>query len=139
MFNVEMTVIPAASSSSHVLAALRVPGAGDVRMGELVDEHDLRRPREDRIDVHLLERRALVLDHLPRDDLEVADLLRGARTAVRLDEADDDVRAAALAAPALVEHRERLADAGCGAEVDAERAGLHRDSVTERPEGCSSC
>ena len=78
-----------------VLAALRVPGAGDVRVGELVDEGDLRRAREDRVDVHLLERRALVLDHLAGDDLEVADLLGGGRATVRLDEADDDVGAAA--------------------------------------------
>ena len=44
------------------------------------------------------------------------------RPAVGLDEADDDVGAALVPAPALVEHREGLADAGGGAEVDAQLA-----------------
>jgi hypothetical protein len=38
---------------------------------------------------------------------------------VRLDEADDDVGPAGLGAMALVEHRERLPDARCSAQVDA--------------------
>ena len=41
--------------------------------------------------------------------------------AVGLDVADDDVGAALLAPPALVEHGEGLADARRGAEVDAQR------------------
>ena len=47
------------------------------------------------------------------------------RAAVGLDEADDDVGAAVVAAATLVEHRERLADAGRGAEVDPKRAPGH--------------
>ena len=49
---------------------------------------------------------------------------------MRLDEADDDVLAALAAAAALVQHRERLADAGRGAEVDAERAARHGEDAT---------
>ena len=52
-----------------------------------------------------------VVDAAAGDDLEVADLLGGPGPAVRLDEADDDVGAAIVPAPALVEHREGLADA----------------------------
>ena len=44
----------------------------------------------------------------------------GQRTVVRLDKTGDNVGAALLAAAALVEHGERLADAGRHAEVDAE-------------------
>ena len=45
------------------------------------------------------------------------------RPTVRLDEADDHVRAALVATPALVEHGPGLADAGHSSEVDAELAG----------------
>ena len=69
-----------------VLPALLVARARDVRVRELVDERDLRLTREDRVDVHLLERRP-ILDGASRDDLEVADLLGGLLAAVRLDEA----------------------------------------------------
>ena len=65
-----------------------------------------------------------------RHDLEVADLLGGVRAAVGLDEADDDVGAALVAPPALVEHRERLADAGRRSEVDAELPACHRRQPT---------
>ncbi len=50
-----------------VLPALLVARARHVRVRELVDERDLRLPREDRVDVHLLERRVAVLDAAPRD------------------------------------------------------------------------
>ena len=87
-----------------VLPALGVPRPRHVAVGELVDEHQLRSTPPDGVDVHLLERRVPVLDGAPRDDLEIPDLLGGARPAVRLDEADDDIGAPLVAAPALVEH-----------------------------------
>ena len=125
-------VDPGLEQLLDVLPALLVPRPGDVRVRELVDEHDLRAPGEHRVDVHLLELAAAVLDQLARDDLEIADLLGRAGPAVRLDEADDDVGAAVVAAPALVEHRERLADAGRRAEVETKFApghvGLRSDS-----------
>ena len=111
-----------------VLPALLVPRAGDVRVRELVDEDDLRPAPQDRVDVHLLERRAAVFDALPRDHLEVADLRARQLAAVGLDEADDDIGPAAAAPAALAEHRVRLADARRRAEVDAERAAGHGPS-----------
>ena len=113
-------VDPGVEQLVDVLPALVVARAGHVGVGELVDQHPFRAAAEDGVDVHLLERRAAVLERAPWDDLEVADLLGGARPAVGLDEPDDDVGAALGAAPALVEHGERLADAGRGAEVDAQ-------------------
>ena len=118
-------MIPASSSASTSSQRFSWREPGHVRVGELVDESDLGPAGDDRVDVHLLERRAAVLDACARHDLEAADLLGGLRAAVRLDEADDDV-GAALGAPAtLAEHRERLADAGSGPEVDAERSPCH--------------
>ncbi len=46
--------------------------------------------------------------------------------AVGLDVGDDDVGAALAAAVAFVEHGERLADAGRGAEVDPQLAAAAR-------------
>ena len=125
MFSVEMTLMPGLEQLLDVLPALLVPRAGHVRVRELVDERDLRPPGEHGVDVHLLEDAVAVAHPLARDDLEVADLLGRLAPAVRLDEADDDVLAVLGAAPALVQHRERLADAGRGAEVDAERPSRH--------------
>ena len=90
----------------------------------------LRTAGEDRVDVHLLEFGAAVLDPAAGHDLEVAELLRGARPAVGLDEADDHVGAALVAPATLVEHRERLADAGRRAEIQTKLAACHTTSVT---------
>ncbi len=73
--------------------------------------------RDDRVDVHLLERRAAVLDLPPGHDLEVSQLLGGARSAVGLDEPDHHVGTTLVAPPGLVEHRERLADTGRRPEI----------------------
>ena len=102
-----------------ILPPLLVAGSRNIRVRELVDEHDLGCPSEDRIDIHLLERLVPVLQASPRNDLQVGDLFRGAFATVGLDETDDEVGAAVLAATALVQHREGLADAGCCPEVDA--------------------
>ena len=108
-----------------VLPALLVATARNVGVGELVDEHPLGAAGDDRVDVHLLERRVTVVDRPPRHDLEVTDRLGGQRPVVRLDKADHDVAPAFAGSPALVEHGERLADARRGAEVDAQVAALH--------------
>ena len=108
-----------------VLPALLVARARHVGVRELVDERQLGPAREERVEVHLLEDRVPVGDARARHDLETADLVGRPLPAVRLDEADHDVLAARLATATLVEHRVRLADAGCGAEVDAQRAAAH--------------
>ena len=74
-----------------VLPPLLVPRAGDVRVGDLVDQHELRFPGEDGIDVHLLEFLVPVLDLLPGYDLEVADLRFRIGASVGLDVAHDDI------------------------------------------------
>ncbi len=102
-----------------VLPALLVPRSGDVRMRHLVDERHLGPAGEDRVDIHLLEARAPVVDGPARHDLEAGDLFGGLRSAVRLDVADDDVRASLGPAAPLAQHRERLPDTGSCAEVDA--------------------
>src|SRR6185437_12188114 len=109
-----------------VLPALLVSRPRDVGVSELVDERDLRTPGDHHVDVHLLELGAAVADQLARDDLEIADLFRGPGPAVRLHEPDDDVGAAIVPPAALVQHRERLPDAGRGAEIDPKITPGHR-------------
>ena len=107
-----------------VLIALAVLAARGVGVRQLVDEADRRPPREDRVEVHLAERDAAVVDLAGRDHLEVADLLGGLGAAVGLDDADGDVDALLLEPLPLAEHRVRLADARRRAEVDLEPAPL---------------
>ena len=96
MFTVEMTSIPASRSSLDVLPALLVPRARDVAVRELVDQHHRSgfRARTASTSISVNSATAVV-DRPARYHLEVADLLLGERTTVRLDEPDDDVGAAA--------------------------------------------
>ena len=132
MLSVEITSMPASSSCSTSCQRFSCPAPGNVGVRELVDEHDVGAPGEHRVDVHLLELGAAVLDPPARDDLEVAELLGGARPPVGLDDADDHVGAALVAPPALVEHRERLADAGRRSQIQTKLAPRHAPSVTHR-------
>ena len=116
---------PGVEQLLDVLPALLVARARDVGVCKLVDERDLRGPREDRVHVHLLEGAFAVLDLPARHDLQVADLRRRLGAPVRLDEADDDVLAVVAAAAPLVQHRVGLADARRGAEVDAQLSAGH--------------
>src|SRR5262245_9007663 len=94
-----------------VFPALSVTRAGNVRVRELVDDRDLRVARDDRVDVHLLERHTAILDLLTRNDFDVANLGGGVESSVRLDEANDYVNAARPQLVRLGKHSKRLSDA----------------------------
>jgi hypothetical protein len=113
----------------HVLPALGVATVGDVRVGQLVDEHDVGPAGQDGIEVHLLELLVSVIGDPTGDRLQVPYLRLGAGPAVGLDIADDHVLAPLTAPPAFVEHGEGLADARSGAEIDPQPAPGHRFSV----------
>ena len=119
-----MTLIPAAEQLLHVLVALGVPAARGVGVGQLVHQGDRRPPRQDGVEVHLLQHHAAVLDLAPRHLLQVADQGGGLGPAVRLDDADDHVHALLLEPLPLLEHLVGLADAGGEAEVDLQPAPL---------------
>ena len=122
MLTVEITSMPGVEQLLDVLPPLLVARAGDVRVRELVDERDLglrASTASTSISSNVVPRYSMTP---ARDDLEIPDLRGGVGPAVRLDVADDDIGAALVPSPALVEHRERLADAGRGTEVDAEPA-----------------
>ena len=72
-----------------------------------------------------MKTRAAVLELPARDLLQAVQHHLGARPAVVLDEGDDAVGAPLDAAVRLGEHRVRLADARCRAEVDPKLAACH--------------
>jgi hypothetical protein len=103
-----------------VLPPFGISRAGDVGVGELVDQDHLRSPDEDGVNVHLGERGTAVGDGPAGQGLQIADHLLGVLAAMSLHVADDDVRSPILASAALFEHLVRLADSGGGAKVDAQ-------------------
>ncbi len=128
-------VDPFVEQQQDVLPSLAVPRARHVRVRELIDERYLRPPSDHRVDVHLLERDAAVLDLLAGDDLEVADLREGLRAPVRLDEPDDDVHASAPQVVRLLQHAIRLARAGRRTDVDLELASLSLPNERKKVRG----
>ncbi len=74
-----------------VLVALAVRAARRVRVGNFVDDHDLRRAREDSPQVHLLDGNAPVLLLAPGHDLEAFEQRLRLGATVGVDEPDGDV------------------------------------------------
>ncbi len=103
--------------------ALRMPAAGRVGMGEFVDQGDLRPPRLDRVDVHLVEGLAAILDVSARDDFEPFEQGFGLLAAVGLDHPDHDVIAVLEPGAGLLQHFVGLADAGSRADEDLQLTG----------------
>ena len=122
MFSVEMTVIPASSSSSTSCQrfSFRDPGTFVCASSSTSATSGLRaRIASTSISSNVVPRYSIVRrGTTSRSPICAAGLL----ATVGLDDADDDVRAAVAAPPPLAEHRERLADARRRAEVDAEGA-----------------
>ena len=96
--------------------ALGMPAAGSVGVGEFVDQNQLGTALEDRVEIHLGQQMALVLDLLPRDHLEAFEQCLGLPSAMSLDDADDDVDAVAPLGLRRQQHLVGLADPRCGAE-----------------------
>ena len=103
--------------------AFRMPAAGCVGMGEFIDQGDLRPPRLDGVDVHLVESLAAILDVSARDDFEPFEQGFGLLAAVGLDHPDHDVIAVLEPGAGLVQHFVGLADAGSRADEDLQLTG----------------
>ena len=92
--------------------------ARSVCVRQFVDDHDIRLAREDRIEIHLLQLDLAVVNALSRYHFEIADSREGFLTAVRFNEANDDVHAGAPRDVRIVEHANGFPDSGGHAEVD---------------------
>ncbi len=130
----------------HIFVALAVLAAGNVGVGQLVNHHGVGVTLDDRVDIHFLQLDTAVGDDAQGNDFEVANARPGFLAAVRFNESDDEVDALLVPhAVGIVEHHVGLANAGCGADVDAQLArfllGLqlelghrsaHLDRMTDR-------
>ena len=114
-----------------VLPALLVARPRHVGVRELVDQRDGRAPGQQRVEVHVLEGDAPVLEPRPGHDLEALDHLRRVLAPVGLDQPDDHVGATGEAPAPLVEHRDGLADPGGRPEVDAMPTACHGLILTD--------
>ena len=94
----------------NILPPLLVSGSRCVGLCQLVNQGDGRMPLDDSIGIHLLDRHALVRDLLARHRLQACGQFRRPGPAVRLQEADDNVRAALFAAVQLFQRRVGLAN-----------------------------
>ena len=108
----------------NVLVSLGVFAAGDVGVGQLIDDRNLRMTGDDGIDIHFLDDDLVVFDFSPGDDFEAVDQFGGLSAAVGFDEADDDVDFLSLEALGLLEHAISFADTGTVAQVDLQAAPL---------------
>ena len=123
-------VDPGGEDLVDVLVALLVAHPGRVRVRELVDQRELGRARDHRVDVHLLELELAERAAQARHDLEPLGERGRLRPVVRLEVADHDVAALRLRLPALLEHPVGLADPGRHAEQDPV-AAAHGHSCAE--------
>ena len=71
--------------------ALGMAAAGDVGVGEFVDQRDLRAARDQRVKVHLFQNLVLVGGALARDDFEAFEQRLGLHPAMGFDRADHDI------------------------------------------------
>ena len=107
----------------HVEVALGMAAARRVGMGELVDQHEMRPPGDDRVEIHFFEGAAAVVDPPARDDFEPGEQRLGLRAAVGLDHADHHVAAVLALGARLFQHLVGLAHARRRADEDFQLAG----------------
>ena len=89
---------------------------------KLIDENDLRPPRDDGVEVHLLEALAFVLEAPAGHDFEALQQRFGLFASVGLHDADDNVVAVLLSGPGLLQHFIGFADARRGTHEDLQLA-----------------
>ena len=72
--------------------ALGMAAARSIGVRQFIDKNELRAALQDRVEIHFGQEVALVLDLLPRNRLETVEQRLGLAPAMRLDDADDDIR-----------------------------------------------
>ncbi|SAK84336.1 hypothetical protein AWB82_05666 [Caballeronia glebae] len=108
----------------HVLPALHVARALDVRVREFVDENELRLSCERGVEIEFGEQTATIFDARGRQRFEAFDERQRFLAPVRFDHADDRLRALVAAAARGLQHREGLAYASGSAEEDLQPSAL---------------
>ncbi len=106
----------------HILPALRVAGAGDVRMRQFVHQDQGGLSGQRGVEVEFLQHLAAIGNLARRQAFEADGERLGLLAAVGFDHADDDIDAQLFLPLRGGEHRIGLADAGRGAEEDFQLA-----------------
>src|SRR6267378_4321715 len=115
-------VDPRVEQLLDVVPALGVARAGGVGVGELVDDDESRATLERGVEVELAQLRTAVLHRPCGEDFEAIEKRRRVGALVRLDDADDDVRALGALLARGEQHGVGLAHAGRRAEEDLQLA-----------------
>lgn len=132
MFTALMTLIPASRDLQHVLPPFGVLAALDVRVGQFVDDDDLRMGVQDALQIHLFEFFAFVEQFATRNDGKPRHQGFGVGTSVRFDIADLHIHAHFEQLVCLLQHPVRLAYAGDHTDVDFEFAPVRTlDQIEE--------
>ena len=97
--------------------------AGRIGVGKLVDEDDARMAGDDGIEVHFLDRLAVVDNGFAGNDFEALEQGFGLLASMGLDYADDHIDALLALCLGVLEHFVGLADAGRGADENPQLAG----------------
>ena len=96
--------------------------AGNIGVGQFVDQDDVRLPGDDGVDIHFFEDGSFVFDDFARDGFDLRGKFFDSLAAVGFHDADDDVFAATPAAQRFAEHAVRFAHARGVAEKKLEYA-----------------
>ena len=107
-----------------VLPPFGVARPGHIGVRQFVDQDQLRRARQRRVEIELVQQPVAIPDVLQGQPLQIAEQGIGLGPAVGLDHADHHVHAVALQAARGRQHRVGLADTGAGADEDLEFAAL---------------
>ena len=108
----------------RVLPALRVTGSRGVRVGQLVEQQQLRPARQRGVEIELAQRGAPILEFPRREPFESFRERRRVGPAVSLHPADHDVAAFLELDPRGLEHRVGLPDARRCTEEDLQASAL---------------
>ncbi len=104
-------VDPGGEQLEHVLVALGMTRAGRVAVRQLVNDGDLRMPKQNRVEIHFAKVRAAVFELRARHDRQSIEQSLGLRAPVRLDYAEHDFTAGFLRFPRRLQHGEGFAHA----------------------------
>jgi len=100
-----------------------VAAARRVGVGKFVDQHELRPPGDNGVDIHFLEDALAINDAPARDHFEPGQQRLGLGAAMGLDHPDHHIDAVLAFGARLFQHFVGLADARRGADEDLELAG----------------
>jgi len=99
-------------------------GARRVECGEFIDQRDLRMARDQRVEIHLLDRLILVLNPFARENFKALQQRPVSAASVGLDHANHNIGAGLQFGLRALQHLIGLADAGGATDENPEPASL---------------